>query len=40
MNLGDAYFRVHEGEDETLTAAEARALASELVRAADAIDQG
>jgi hypothetical protein len=40
MTVGDVYIRVHEGEDETLTPAEAKALASELVRAANAIDQG
>jgi hypothetical protein len=40
MTVGDAYIRVHEGEDETLTPDEARALASELIRAANAIDQG
>ena len=38
VTVGAPYIRVHEGEDETLTPDEARALASELVRAANAIE--
>ena len=38
ITVGDPYIRVHEGEDETLTPDQARALAAELVRAANAIE--
>ena len=38
ITVGDAYIRVHEAEGEMLTADQARALASELVRAANAIE--